>query len=112
MNSIFHGPCALCGNALGGNTLVHQVNGILGDDNVLLARAVNLGNGARILLLALHQKLLGTVALFDTNQHRLVQGRSPVIQKNGFIFHNRQFGRVDQGRRIGEAVTVLGIRVR
>ncbi len=58
-------------DALRGDVVANQINGVLRHDDVLRLHLENLCNGARVFVLALHQQLILVFA--DADDHRFVQ---------------------------------------
>lgn len=75
----------LCRNALRRNACVHKIDGILRDDDEILPPTdfENVGDGARVFLLALHQQLF--LIFLDTNKHRFFDGLQPVIHHDRLV---------------------------
>jgi len=83
-------------DALGGNVVADNVNGILRHDDVLGLNLVYFCNGAGEFVLALHQQLV--LVLADSDHDRFIQRRCPIIHHDGLVFHNRQFHGVSEAR--------------
>lgn len=69
---------ASCWNFFG-----HDVDGIFGDDDEFVVRAVHLGDGGSVLFRRFHQHFFASFA--DADGGCLVQGRKPVVHDDRFV---------------------------
>jgi hypothetical protein len=70
----------------------HQIDGILGNHNVVRGALVELGNGTGVFVLALNKELLGV--FLNPDEGLFVQGGGPIVKEDRLIFYNGQFARV------------------
>jgi hypothetical protein len=79
-------------NAPGADFRRHQVNRVRSDDNILGIHLIDFRDGAGILIFTFHKQLL--IILTNTNKAGFIQRTRPVVQDDGLIFQNGDFGRV------------------
>jgi hypothetical protein len=80
----------------GWNVVADNVNRVFRHNDVLRLNLVYFRNSAGEFILALHQQLV--LVLANSDHHRFVQRRSPIIHHDGFVFHDGQFHGVIEAR--------------